>query len=248
MQNDGSRLFDVKISEKLYLKYIGLSKIDGPLRFPNELYELFLGAPDDPLPEFEGPRNLRKGRGKDHPRYGRWIYAFGLFIKPQLVVEVGTYAGGTAVGWAKALNENGTGEIICIDNDSYTAGTYPEVTKKNIRATGLELSRAKFEAGDSRTIIPRLATTYRDRADIFLVDADHTYQGARADIDNGLPMIRKGGYLLVHDVDKERRMDEATAEHPHPVYEAFMETVGHLKSDWCILSFIRKHLGILRIP
>lgn len=237
----------MQLLEKLKLRYRDLAKIDGDLRLPPELFELFLQAPHDPLPEFEGPPKLRGGRGKDHPRYGRWTYSMARFFKPDLIVEVGSYAGGTGVGWGRAIHENGKGRLVCIDNDSYTSGTYPDTTRRNLLATGLKESDIDFQNGDSKVIIPQLAEQLKGQVDFFLVDADHTYEGALADITNGLPMLKSGGFLLVHDVEIERRMDEQTENHPHPVYEAFMEVVGEHKMEWCILKFIRKHLGIARI-
>ena len=81
-----------------------------------------------------------------------------------------------------------------------------------------------------------------------LVDGDHTYEGALADLTNAVPLVKPGGFILVHDVDRGRRMDETTADHPHPVYEAFHRIVAEHKLNWCILKFIRKHLGIIQIP
>jgi predicted O-methyltransferase YrrM len=213
------------------------------------VFEQLLAAPLDVLPGFEGPRNfqLRRGRGKDHPRYGRFVYAFARHYRPQCVVEVGTFAGGTAVGWGKALAENGTGRLICVDQDVYSAGTFPAVTRRNLTAAGLPSDRYELRGGNSRLVVPQLARELRSGVDVYLVDGDHTYDGALSDIENGLPMLRPGGFILVHDVDRGRRMDEATADHPHPVYEAFHTAAARHGLSWCILKFIRKHLGVLRL-
>jgi hypothetical protein len=42
-------------------------------------------------------------------------------------------------------------------------------------------------------------------------------------------------------------MDEMTEEHPHPVFEAFSQVVDDHEFEWCILKFIRKHLGIMKV-
>src|SRR4029077_1787619 len=112
-------------------------RVDGPLRLDDAVYETFLNASWDLIPDFEGPaRRLRLGRGMDHPRYGRFIYAFAKVLRPRLVVDVGSYAGGTATAWAMALEENGCGRLICVDNDTYSRGTYPTVTRRNLQKTG----------------------------------------------------------------------------------------------------------------
>ncbi len=226
-----------------------LSDVDGRLRIDGAVQDIMLRAPLDMLPAFQGPQgmSLKGGRGKDHPRYGRFVYALARHYRPECVVEVGTFAGGTAVGWAAALKEDGEGKLICVDNDTYSKGTYPTVARMNISATSLQDDRYELLSGDSREIIPSLAERLRGQVDLYLVDGDHTFEGARADIRNGLPMVKPGGFVLVHDLDRGRRMDEQTPEHPHPVYEAFMEVADEYRLEWCILRFIRKHLGLLRV-
>jgi predicted O-methyltransferase YrrM len=233
--------------ENTYLRYFGIKDVDGPLTLENELVDLFLSSVEDPLPNFHGPADLKGGRGRDHPRYGRWVYALAAFYEPEVVVEVGTYAGGTAAGWARALKENGKGRLVCIDNDTYSSGTYPAVTKRNLEEVGLEESRFDLRCGDAQEIVPRIAQELRKKVDMYLVDGDHHYERALADMGNGLPMLKSGGILLVHDVDRTRKMVEATEDHPCPVYEAFEKIVDDNDFEWCILRFIRKHLGMVRI-
>jgi len=227
-----------------------LAFVDGKLLIDPAVRDVMLGAPIDIMPEFRGPSGmeLKGGRGKDHPRYGRFIYALARHYKPDLVVEVGTFAGGTSIGWATALKENGSGRLICVDNDTYSKGTYPTLAKENISRTGIAADRFELRSGDSRELLPKLAEELRGKVDFYLVDGDHTFEGATADIRDGLPMVKPGGFVLVHDVDRGRRMDEQTPEHPHPVHEAFMAAAEEHGLEWCILKFIRKHLGFLRIP
>jgi hypothetical protein len=79
------------------------------------------------------------------------------------------------------------------------------------------------------------------------VDGDHTYEGAQRDLENGLPLLKPGGFILVHDLDRGREMPESTAGHPSPVYEAFFDFVRAHGFQYCILRFIRKHLGIIQV-
>jgi predicted O-methyltransferase YrrM len=225
-------------------------RIAGPSRPDAALLALFRSLPADPLPEFSGRDGLsRGGRGKDHPRYGRFIHAFGRHVRPAEVLEVGTYAGGTAVGWARALVENGAGRLTCVDNDSYSQGIYPAKVTANLERVGLPPQRVRFLNGDSRKLLPALMDEMGGRVDAYLVDADHTYEGAMADLLGGRPLMRPGGWLLVHDVDRARGMPEATAQHPQPVSEAVQEFIRKERvSEWYVLEFIRKHLAVLRMP
>ena len=240
----------MKFIENLILKAGKIRSIDGSLCFDREVLDRFLAAPFDPLPEFEGAPNYqltRNGRGKDHPRYGRFVYALARHYQPELIVEVGTFAGGTAVGFANAINENGHGKLICVDQDSYSNGTFPQVVKRNLARVGFSQSKLQLCCGDSKQWLPKLAETLKQKVDIVLIDGDHTYEGALMDLQNAVPLVKPGGFILVHDVDRKRRMNEATAEHPYPVYEAFHRVAAEQQLDWCILKFIRKHLGVLQI-
>ena len=222
---------------------------EGSFRLDEQTVQCFLDAPMDVNHPFQGPpgSKLKNGRGKVHPRYGRFIYAIAKTHKPHVVVEVGTYAGGTAIWWAKALRENQGGRLLCVDNDTYSKHTYPELTRLNLMQTRLKSDQFELLIGDSKQMVPQLSARFPKQVDFYLVDGDHTYEGARLDILNGFPMMKSGSWILVHDVDRNRRMDEMTEEHPYPVYEAFMEVAHQYKLEWCILKFIRKHLGILKI-
>ncbi len=239
----------LSVVENFALRNWQLRSLEGPLELNQRIFDLFLSAPFDILTDFKGPHgpNRKSGHGKEHPRYGRFIYALARFYEPELVVEVGTYCGGTATGWARGMVENGKGKLICIDNDTYTQGAYPRIAQKNLSKTGITNDRFELMCGDSKQIVYQLADHLREQADIYLVDGYHTYEGALADIKSGLPMLKRHGLVLVHDVDRGRRMDESTQTHPHPVYEAFTDTIKEHGFSWVILKFIRKHLGIIQV-
>ena len=229
----------------LYLK--AKLRVEGPLRLDEKLFRLFLSLPLDPLPEFRGSAPGVTGRGKDHPRYGRFMHAFVKFYKPELVVEVGTNAGGSAVGIARALNENGSGNLICVNIEGIP-DIFPATARMNIKAAGLDEKRFELICGDSRKVVPDLARRFPGKAGVYLVDGGHTFDNALSDIINGLPMMKRGGFILVHDIDKGFDMGaEKSIGHPYPVYEAFRKVADDFGFKWCILKFIRKHLGVIQV-
>jgi predicted O-methyltransferase YrrM len=238
----------MRILENLVLSSTIAWRMKGPLKLDPGLFRLFLSLPEDPLPGFCGAEPGIKGRGRDHPRYGRWMMAFVKFYRPYLVVEVGTNAGGTAVGTARALAENGSGRLVCVDNGEGAPRSFPDIARGNIIATGLAADRFELICDGSLSAIPKLAERFPGKADIYLIDAAHTFDAADKDIENGLKMMKKGGYILVHDIDP--RLDlgsEAEEGHPAPVLEAFNKAVRLHGFEWCVVKFIRKHLGIIRV-
>jgi predicted O-methyltransferase YrrM len=236
--------------ENWYLRTFGLRKVQGKLRLPPEVFETFLGAPYDPSPDFVLPPKWKR-REHDHPRYARFCYALAKATGARHILEVGSSAGGTTAGWARALaegaSESAPPHLVCVDNDSYNEGVYPKLTGENIERVGLKLRRVTFHNGDSGTLLAEIRDRYKHYFDIYLVDANHTYEGALADLENGLPMVAPGGWVVVHDVDRSRRMSEATAEHPAPVYEAVERFALSHEFDHCIVGFVRKHLAIVQV-
>lgn len=238
----------MRLLENIILSLTMKPRISGPLVLDEALFKLFLSLPEDPLSEFESAMPGAKGRGTDHPRYGRWMHAFIKYYKPEIVVEVGTNAGGSAVGTARALSENGHGRLVCIDNGLGRPKSFPDTARKNILKTGLAEDRLELICDDSHSALSGLANRLKGKVGVYLVDAAHTFDAALADIEDGLGMMKPGGMVLVHDVDS--RLDlaqEASSDHPMPVLEAFRKVVKGHNYQWCILKFIRKHLGVIII-
>lgn len=238
----------MEVLENFILAMTMKGRIEGPLRLDKGLFDLFLSAPEDPLPGFQAASPGVRGRGRDHPRYGRWVYSFVRFYRPEAVVEIGTNAGGTAVGIARALAENKSGRLTCVDNGEGVPMVFPEVARRNIISGGLAEDRFELICADSQAAIPALASRLKGKVGVYLVDAAHTFEAALADIENGLPMLKPGGFILVHDIDPKMSLGtEASREHPYPVLEAFKNVVEGHGFEWCILKFIRKHLGVIKI-
>ena len=236
--------------ENWYLRAWGIRKVWGPLALPDAVFRTFLAAPYDPSPRFVLPPQWKR-REHDHPRYARFCYALARGTGARRILEVGSSAGGTTAGWALALAESARAgndvRLVCVDDDSYNVGVYPAMTGQNIERAGLPLDRVTFHSGDSAVLLPALQKEYPRYFDVYLVDAGHTYEAALADLENGLPMVRRGGFIAVHDVDRTRPMPEATPAHPAPVYEAVEHFALTHRFDSCIVGFVRKHLAIVQV-
>ncbi len=118
-------------------------------------------------------------------------YLFGLIRElptslPQ-VVEIGRYRGGTTLLLAAA-----GASVVSIDVD-------PNVAQHDI---------ALIEALEARSLEPRVTLVIGDShdygveaatKDLVLIDGDHSYEGARADVEHWLPALVPEGHLLLHD-------------------------------------------------
>lgn len=112
--------------------------------------------------------------------------------KPQRILEVGTYHGGTLYHWLK----NAAKSAVVVSIDSYETGVdnrslYPEWCPESVILHVL--------CGDSRNpdIIQRVAT--RAPYDWCFIDADHSYGGVKADWENYGPLV--DGLVCFHDIN-----------------------------------------------
>ncbi len=92
---------------------------------------------------------------------GKVIEHISKMIKPEKILEIGTYTGYSAICWAKGLKENGIIHTIEI-NDERKSIINKYFEKANVR------SKIKLHIGDALKIIP----TLDDNFDIVFIDAD----------------------------------------------------------------------------
>ena len=66
--------------------------------------------------------------------------------------------------------------------------------------------RRVFLDGNSRDTIPALMPEQAEAFDLVLVDGDHSYEGANADLENVWPLVKPGGAVLFHDITHPSHM------------------------------------------
>jgi len=106
-------------------------------------------------------------------------------------LEIGAAAGGTAFiinhffPWAS---------IVLVDDNKHS--------KAPLRAEilhGIAHQELVGSSGDAEVIA---SAEQEGLYDLILIDGDHNYPGVKADVDNYLPMLRPGGFLILHDSAK----------------------------------------------
>lgn len=132
---------------------------------------------------FEPELEWLRDRAKELPEGGTWVEIGVLCGRSLLAVSVGLPERATLM----AIDiELGT---AAIEGDSYCKA-YTEIWKArpDLRLIGIRCpsaEAAKYVSDGS--------------ADVVFVDADHTYEGVRADIQAWLPKLKAGGMLCGHD-------------------------------------------------
>jgi predicted O-methyltransferase YrrM len=116
-----------------------------------------------------------------------YLYRLVRSLTAPVVVEIGRYRGGTTFLLATA-----GGRVLSLDVDPAVASS-DELLTRALERYDLRGS-VTIEIADSRAY-PVEHASY----DVVFVDGDHTYEGARADVERWLPGVTPGGHLVLHD-------------------------------------------------
>lgn len=143
---------------------------------------------------------------------------------PLHVLEVGAWAGGSAITWAEAISKfhGGNGQVLCVDPwkpyfdmakrpdtrlyremaDALSSDTIYDLFLHNIQASGHE-QRVIPLRGQSTTVLQTLPHGHFDLA---YIDGDHSYSAVLADLTAACELVKDGGILCGDDL--ELQLDE----------------------------------------
>lgn len=130
---------------------------------------------------------------------GRLLKMLTRMIRPERVLEIGTFAGYSALCFAEGLEENGEVHTIEIDDE------LEDYIRSNFEKSGLG-NKIRLHIGDAVQIIPG----FEDESfDLAFIDADKELYGEY--FEATLPKIRKGGFILVDNTLWYGKVVEKTA-------------------------------------
>ncbi|MCE3223970.1 MAG: protein of unknown function, putative Glycosyl transferase [Nitrospira sp.] len=149
---------------------------------------------------------------------------------PFHILEVGSWAGGSAITWAEALTRycQANGRVVCVDpwkpyfdvSKRPDAAVYREMSEALAKDTIYDLFLHNITAsGHAHIVLPlREASTVilpalpRNYFDIVFVDGDHSYAAVLADIMAAAGLIKDGGILCGDDLERQSsEIDQAYA-------------------------------------
>jgi cephalosporin hydroxylase len=143
-----------------------------------------------------------------------WVYQELLVrTRPDLVVETGTYLGGSALFLATIMDLIGHGRIITIDIDAKPERPqHPRITYITGSSTDPAIvTRAREDVGNGRVMV--------------ILDSDHSAAHVYNEMIAYHPLVHVGGYLIVED----------TNVNGHPAFPEFgpgpMEAVDKFLSE-----------------
>jgi len=135
-----------------------------------------------------------------------------------IVVELGSYCGGSAAFFAKGLadkTEGEVGRVVCVDPLMGAPPWLPlpphmftlSELRANVATLGID-AYVELRIGDSAAVG---AVWPANPIDVLLIDGDHCFEGALRDLECWAPKLRDGGILLFDDIDnisEMRTLDE----------------------------------------
>ncbi|HEY2480212.1 MAG TPA: class I SAM-dependent methyltransferase [Solirubrobacterales bacterium] len=134
------------------------------------------------------------------------LYSMVFGVRPERCLEIGTLYGGSAMITVAALDDIGSGRLVCIDPEPRVT---PEVW------AGVE-HRATLLQGTSPEILPEAERTAGGKFEMALIDGDHSHAGVVRDVVGVMEVLADGGYMLMHDAhygEVQEGIDEVLREH-----------------------------------
>jgi cephalosporin hydroxylase len=151
--------------------------------------------------------------------FDAWVTQEILYeVKPDFVVECGTFAGGSAVMWAMMLQEiNPNGQVITIDI----------ADKRTPRAkTGIAERKVSFLLGSSTSpkIVAEVTRRVKGKKVVVILDSDHTAEHVLNELRAYAPLVNMGSYIVVQDgVINGHPLPSTTGPGPWEAVHQFMD-------------------------
>ncbi len=140
----------------------------------------------------------------------RAIWCLVRHLKPQNVVETGVAHGFTSRFILEAMERNGSGRLSSIDRPPLD----PQMQKQIGIAVDERLSgRWTLIRGTSRRCLPGLLKRL-GTIDLFVHDSLHTERNVLFELECAWRHLRRGGALVVDDIDSNRGFRTFTERHP----------------------------------
>jgi cephalosporin hydroxylase len=116
-------------------------------------------------------------------------------VKPDLIVELGTYRGGSAALWATILAQvNPTGRVLSVDIEDRAEGA---------RKLPIVQRSVDFIVGSSTSpaVIADILKRTEGKRTLFIFDSNHVRDHVLAELVAYTPMVSKGSYAIVQDTN-----------------------------------------------
>lgn len=118
---------------------------------------------------------------------GRFLSMLSCLLKPERILEIGTYTGYSAICLAEGLSSNGLLHTIDIDS------SLKEFVESNFKKAKI-YKKIKYHIGDAKEIIPKI----NDNFDLVFIDANKRSYSEYYDLI--FDKVKKGGLIIADNV------------------------------------------------
>lgn len=154
------------------------------------------------------------------------------------VMEIGTWSGGTALLWAKMVSKYDDGIVYCCDLKFEYGTLYCiEPGTELIREYPCQMYTATKESKHIVQIEGNTHDAYqieriiniigKESLDLMFIDGDHSYEGVKADFENFNCLVKKGGFVVFHDIT-----DNEYHRHYGCFVEKYWQEIKHNYKHW----------------
>lgn len=145
-----------------------------------------------------------------HPEVGQFLYSLTRNLRPQVVVEIGSFIGYSSICFAQAIEDNKQEEGIVYAIDlfephksvpgvrDWEVNNPLEIAETFTEKAGLS-HRIEFIKGSSSEVSSDLLGKIK-KIDILFIDGNHSYRGVLSDYNLYHGKVRKGGLIIFHDI------------------------------------------------
>lgn len=158
-----------------------------------------------------------------------WVYQEILFeTRPDVIVEIGNFCGGSTLALAHICDSLRQGEVIGVD---LTHDSVPLIVREH--------PRVRLIDGDACEVFPRVAATVGNGRTVLVIeDSSHTYDNTLAVLRTYSPLVCSGGYFIIEDGIINHGIDGGPNPGPYEAIETFVQENGDFEIDRSRESFL----------
>lgn len=158
-----------------------------------------------------------------------WIYQEIIFeTKPDVIIEIGNFCGGSTLALAHICDCLGKGKVIGLD---LSHAQVPDFVKSHPRITLIER-----DALEAFTTVKELI---RDTDQVIIIeDSSHTFENTLNVLDTYSGLVKPGGYFIVEDSICHHGLDLGPNPGPYEAVSAFIEKNKQFDIDRSRESFL----------
>jgi cephalosporin hydroxylase len=151
-----------------------------------------------------------------------WIYQEIIFeLKPDLIVEIGNYCGGSALGLAHLCDQIGKGRIVAVDIDH-----------SHINSMAKGHHRISFITGDACDVFDQVVAECADAQTILVIeDSSHEYENTINILNMYSILVSVGSYLIVEDSICHHGLNVGPNPGPYEAISKFIENNQKFEID-----------------